>query len=108
MGHADGRNAEHRPEVQSQSGATGVIASCGIDEQHPGELLQRQQGLFQKRTVSQCQVSGSIASAGRSGNRDSIGDATVPHDGGPCPSGVARRAGAGPAAAKADEDAANE
>jgi hypothetical protein len=68
--------------MQRKSGAPGVVATTGIDEQYIGPLGQSDDGALKQWPLPQREELGPIVGAGRSTDRDVLAGARHPRSGG--------------------------
>ena len=53
VGHPHGREAERRPQMHSQAGATWVVEASGVDEEDVGRSGQRADRFVEESALSQ-------------------------------------------------------
>ena len=60
MSHTDGRQPENRTEMKRQTSAAWMVASCGIDQHHVGEIWQRSYCGLEQQTLAKSEVPGLV------------------------------------------------
>jgi len=102
VGDADGRDVEHRAEVEGQPGAARVVAAGGVDEKEIRRLGKCTDGSFEQRAFAQRQQSRFVGGSGVAWD-----DGRLLTDAGGRPCLVAFMPSAALPAWEADEDAAD-
>ena len=85
MSHADGRQPEDRTEMKRHAGAARVVASCGIDQYHVGEIRQRPNRGLQQQALAKSEVPRLVGRFRRASRHRTTDDSPIDSDRRPSP-----------------------